>query len=75
MGLPVTKEPIAPRTSQLPRMIPRVSSLPRKEMRSSLNRTICAMIPLSPLISKEVLRVRLFIYKSLSETVPKKNGK
>jgi hypothetical protein len=59
--LPMKKDPIATKMSQLARMIPRVSSLPRKEMRSSLNRMTCATIPLSPMMNSEILRVNLLM--------------
>src|SRR4030042_831194 len=59
--LPITQEPIATRTSQLARMIPRVSSFPRKKMRRSRNRMICAAIPLSPVMSKEAFKDRISI--------------
>jgi hypothetical protein len=37
-------------------MIPRVSSLPKKETSNSLNRIIWATIPLSPMMRSEIFK-------------------
>jgi hypothetical protein len=47
-------------------MMPRVSSFPKKEMRSSRRRTIWATMPLAPMMSREILRLNILIFKFIT---------